>query len=104
MGRIHRHDMMRNLTVGCATGEEAYSIAILLMEKAERHEDLPKFQVSASDCMNVHSSEAARVFIPVTSRRMFRRNCYSDSSSRKSVGTIRKEVRKHVSSRLIWRR
>jgi two-component system CheB/CheR fusion protein len=34
---------------GCATGEEAYSIAILLAEEAARHEMPPSIQVFASD-------------------------------------------------------
>lgn len=34
---------------GCATGEEAYSIAILLLEEAARHESRPELQVFASD-------------------------------------------------------
>ena len=34
---------------GCATGEEAYSIAILLLEEASRHEIRPGIQVFASD-------------------------------------------------------
>lgn len=38
---------------GCATGEEAYSIAILLCEHAERLSDSPAFQIFATD---VHES------------------------------------------------
>ena len=34
---------------GCATGEEAYSIAILLAEEAARHDERPTIQVFASD-------------------------------------------------------
>src|SRR5262249_38193342 len=34
---------------GCATGEEAYSIAILLLEEAARHELRPPIQIFASD-------------------------------------------------------
>jgi two-component system CheB/CheR fusion protein len=34
---------------GCATGEEAYSMAILLIEEAERRSTWPKIQVFASD-------------------------------------------------------
>jgi two-component system, chemotaxis family, CheB/CheR fusion protein len=34
---------------GCATGEEAYSIAMLLLEEAERHESGPLVQVFGSD-------------------------------------------------------
>jgi two-component system, chemotaxis family, CheB/CheR fusion protein len=34
---------------GCATGEEVYSIAILLLEESARREDRPEIQVFASD-------------------------------------------------------
>src|SRR5205823_1323615 len=34
---------------GCATGEEAYSIAILLLEEASKHELRPSIQVFGSD-------------------------------------------------------
>lgn len=34
---------------GCATGEEAYSLAMLLLEEAEHRDEWPKIQVFASD-------------------------------------------------------
>jgi two-component system, chemotaxis family, CheB/CheR fusion protein len=42
-------DQVRVWCVGCATGEEAYSIAILLSEYAAQLADPPKIQVFASD-------------------------------------------------------
>ena len=42
-------DTVRVWVPGCATGEEAYSIAILLLEEASRHEIRPGIQVFASD-------------------------------------------------------
>ena len=42
-------DMVRAWTVGCATGEEAYSLAILLFEQADKLELRPQIQVFASD-------------------------------------------------------
>ena len=43
-------DNVRAWTVGCATGEEAYSLAILLLEAASRHDaPPPRIQVFASD-------------------------------------------------------
>ena len=44
-----KDDVIRVWVAGCATGEEAYSIAILLSEHAERHKDPPRIQVFATD-------------------------------------------------------
>jgi two-component system CheB/CheR fusion protein len=52
-------DNIRVWCVGCATGEEAYSIAILLAEEAARHEEHPHVQVFASD-LHQPSLEKAR--------------------------------------------
>lgn len=43
------NDNIRVWTVGCATGEEAYGIAMMLLEQAGQHEDPPHIQVFASD-------------------------------------------------------
>jgi two-component system CheB/CheR fusion protein len=40
---------VRVWVAGCATGEEAYSLAILFMEEAARHELRPEIQIFASD-------------------------------------------------------
>ena len=42
-------DQIRVWVPGCATGEEAYSIAMLLTEKASRMESPPRLQVFATD-------------------------------------------------------
>jgi two-component system, chemotaxis family, CheB/CheR fusion protein len=42
-------ESMRVWVSGCATGEEAYSIAILLLEEASKHEVRPAIQVFGSD-------------------------------------------------------
>jgi two-component system CheB/CheR fusion protein len=42
-------DSVRVWIPGCATGEEAYTIAILLLEEAARHETRPTIQVFGSD-------------------------------------------------------
>ena len=42
-------DMVRAWTIGCSTGEEAYGLAILLLESADRLEIRPQIQVFASD-------------------------------------------------------
>src|SRR5580700_9551651 len=42
-------DQVRVCVVGCATGEEAYSIAILLCEHASTLKDCPKIQIFATD-------------------------------------------------------
>lgn len=46
----HAHDSaIRVWIAGCATGEEAYSIAILLLEEAARREVRPDIQLFATD-------------------------------------------------------
>jgi PAS domain S-box-containing protein len=50
---------IRAWSVGCATGEEAYSLAMLLAEHAVRHETPPQIQVFASD-LHARSLEKAR--------------------------------------------
>ena len=52
-------DEIRVWSVGCATGEEAYSFAMLLVEAAERHDAPPRIQVFASD-LHERSLERAR--------------------------------------------
>jgi two-component system CheB/CheR fusion protein len=43
------NDPIRVWVCGCATGEEAYSIAILLLEEANRHDLRPHIQIFGSD-------------------------------------------------------
>src|SRR6185437_6298031 len=42
-------DPLRVWVCGCATGEEAYSLAILLLEESGRHDIKPPIQIFASD-------------------------------------------------------
>jgi two-component system, chemotaxis family, CheB/CheR fusion protein len=42
-------DEIRIWTIGCATGEEAYGLAMLLLEEAARHDVNPRMQIFASD-------------------------------------------------------
>lgn len=44
-----RADSIRVWVAGCATGEEAYSLGMLLLEEASRHEMRPPIQVFGSD-------------------------------------------------------
>ncbi len=44
-----RADSIRVWTPGCATGEETYTIAMLLIEEASRHEVRPSIQIFGSD-------------------------------------------------------
>ncbi|HLH51754.1 MAG TPA: chemotaxis protein CheB [Roseiarcus sp.] len=44
-----RSDTIRVWTPGCATGEETYTVAMLLMEEASKHEIRPSLQVFGSD-------------------------------------------------------
>ncbi|WP_168380878.1 chemotaxis protein CheB [Modicisalibacter radicis] len=52
-------DQIRIWSVGCATGEEAYSLAMLLLEAASHHANPPQLQVFASD-LHDHSLKTAR--------------------------------------------
>jgi two-component system CheB/CheR fusion protein len=51
------NDEIRIWSVGCATGEEAYSLAMLLLEESERHDDPPSVRIFATD---LHEPSLAR--------------------------------------------
>jgi two-component system CheB/CheR fusion protein len=53
-------DTIRVWVPGCATGEEAYSLAILLIEEASRHDSRPAIQIFATD-MDGRALAIARV-------------------------------------------
>lgn len=57
-------DTVRAWSVGCATGEEAYSLAMLLMEEAGRHDEPPQVQVFASDLHSRSLEKAREGFYP----------------------------------------
>lgn len=44
-----RNDAVRVWSVGCATGEEAYTLGMLLLEEAERRPNPPQLQLFATD-------------------------------------------------------
>ena len=52
-------DPVRAWICGCATGEEAYSVAMLLLEEIGRHEVRPPIQIFASD-LDARALSAAR--------------------------------------------
>jgi two-component system CheB/CheR fusion protein len=52
-------DNLRIWVPGCATGEEAYSIAILLLEYAQKLKSSPKIQLFATD-IDLHALKIAR--------------------------------------------
>ncbi len=56
---IFREDALRAWSVGCATGEEAYSLAMLLIEATSQLSTPPRVQVFASD-LHEQSLERAR--------------------------------------------
>jgi two-component system CheB/CheR fusion protein len=87
-------DSVRVWSVGCATGEEAYSIAMLLLEEAAPREGWPQIQIFASDLHKRSLDRAREGFYPgdieldVSSDRLKR------FFTRESGGyRIRKEVR-----------
>ncbi|MFP4622625.1 MAG: chemotaxis protein CheB [Gemmatimonadota bacterium] len=57
-------ETVRVWSVGCATGEEAYSLAILLMEAAARQDAPPRIQVFASDLHDTSLKKARDGFYP----------------------------------------
>ena len=52
-------DILRVWSVGCATGEEAYSLAMVMVEEASRRESPPQIQIFASD-LHRQSLDSAR--------------------------------------------
>jgi two-component system CheB/CheR fusion protein len=57
-------DQVRAWIVGCATGEEAYSIAILMAEYASRLSDPPRIQVFATDMDETAIAQARECSYP----------------------------------------
>ncbi len=53
------NDAIRVWSVGCATGEEAYSVAMLLLEESARRDSSPLIQIFASD-LHKRSLDGAR--------------------------------------------
>ena len=90
-------DPVRVWSVGCATGEEAYSLAMLLIEEAGRHDVAPPVQVFASDLHERSLGRARDGFYPgdvetdVSPDRLRRFFCKEDGGYR-----VRKEVREAV--------
>ena len=88
---------VRVWSVGCATGEEAYSLAIVLHEEAARREAPPSFQVFASDLHERSLERAREGFYPgdveadVSADRLRRFFDKEDGGYR-----VRKEVREAV--------
>src|SRR5579875_3189287 len=58
------NDQVRVWVVGCATGEEAYSIAMLLCEHAARLSEAPKIQIFATDIDDKAIAEARECRYP----------------------------------------
>ena len=57
-------ESVRVWSVGCATGEEAYSLAILLLEEAARRDVAPTIQIFASDLHDRSLAKARDGFYP----------------------------------------
>lgn len=90
-------DIVRVWSVGCATGEEAYSVAMLLLEQAGRLEEPPRIEIFASDLHDASLRRAREGVYPdsiegeVSAERLRRFFVQEDDSYR-----IRKEVREIV--------
>ncbi|MBV8818911.1 MAG: PAS domain-containing protein, partial [Acidobacteriaceae bacterium] len=57
-------DCIRVWSVGCATGEEAYSLAMLLTEEASRRQSAPHIQLFATDLHKPSLDKAREGFYP----------------------------------------
>lgn len=90
-------DNLRVWSVGCATGEEAYSIAMLVLEQAGRMTDAPHIEIFASDLHEPSLRRAREGLYPdtieaeVSPERLKRFFVKEDNSYR-----IRREVREIV--------
>ena len=88
---------IRVWSVGCSTGEEAYSLMMLLLEEARRHETPPELQLFASDLHEASLRKAREGYYPgdiasyVSAERLQRFFVKEDSGYH-----IRKEVRDRV--------
>ncbi len=90
-------DDLRVWSVGCSTGEEAYSLAMLLLEEAGRREVAPRIQVFASDLQETSLRKAREGLYPdaiasdVSAERLRRFFTKEDGYYR-----VRKEVRELI--------
>ena len=90
-------DSIRVWSVGCATGEEAYSVAMLLLEQAGRLAEAPHIEIFASDLHEPSLRRAREGLFPdtieadVSAERLRRFFVKEDNSYR-----IRQELREHV--------
>ena len=93
----HKRDQVRVWVVGCATGEEAYSIAMLLCEHADKLEAPPPIQVFATDIDDSAIHDAREGLYPSTieadvSMERLRRFFQKDQGRYR----VRKELREKV--------
>jgi two-component system CheB/CheR fusion protein len=65
-GKTSTEDQVRAWSAACATGEEAYSLAIMLFEHASTLESPPKIQVFATDIDQAAIDTAREGFYPET--------------------------------------
>ena len=61
-------DTVRSWSVGCATGEEAYSLAMLLLEHVDGLADPPAIQIFASDLHELSLQQARDGVYPAVDR------------------------------------
>lgn len=90
-------DQLRIWSVGCATGEEAYSLAMLLAEEAAKRDEPPSIQIFASDLHEGSLHKAREGFYPgdietdISAERLRRFFVKEDGGYR-----IRKELREMI--------
>lgn len=80
-------DTVRVWVAGCATGEEAYSVAILLCEHAATLVSPPRIQIFATDIDKQVCTVAREGIFPRPSRRTSRPRGWRASSTRRTVAS-----------------
>jgi two-component system, chemotaxis family, CheB/CheR fusion protein len=90
-------ETVRVWSVGCATGEEAYTLTMLLLEEAARTENAPRIQVFASDLHAMSLQKAREGFYPGDIETDVGTNRLARFFDREDGGyRVRKEVREKV--------
>lgn len=91
------NDQIRIWTIGCATGEEAYSLAMLFFEVVGNNDEIPHVQIFASDLHEVSLKRAREGYYPGDIKSEVNNDRLRKFFTKENNGyRIRKELREHV--------